>query len=74
MTEQKLIHDMVGRDVSLFYQRARVPVGDEVVLEARQLTGNGVEGVSFRCAGVRSSASREWTDREEPSSPSCSSG
>ena len=47
LTEQKLIHDMVGRDVSLFYQRAQVPVGDEVVLEARQLTGNGVEGVSF---------------------------
>jgi ribose transport system ATP-binding protein len=47
ITEQKLIHDMVGRDVSLFYQRTQVPIGDEVVFEARRLTGNGVEDVSF---------------------------
>ena len=47
LTEQKLIHDMVGRDVSLFYQRAQVPVGDEVVFEARRLTGNGVGDISF---------------------------
>jgi len=47
LTEQKLIHDMVGRDVSLFYQRDRLPIGDEVVFEARHLTGNGVRDVSF---------------------------
>jgi len=47
LTEQKLIRDMVGRDVSLFYQRDRIPIGDEVVFEARHLTGNGVRDVSF---------------------------
>ena len=46
LTEQKLIHDMVGRDVSLFYQRPRMPVGD-VVFEARKVNGNGVHDVSF---------------------------
>jgi ribose transport system ATP-binding protein len=46
VTEQKLIHDMVGRDVSLFYQRARYPIGD-VVFEARNLTGNGIADVSL---------------------------
>ena len=46
LTQQKLIHDMVGRDVSLFYQRPRLPVG-EVVFEARGLSGNGVSGASF---------------------------
>jgi ribose transport system ATP-binding protein len=46
LTEEKLIHDMVGRDVSLFYQRARVPIG-EVVFEARKLSGNGVKDISF---------------------------
>jgi ribose transport system ATP-binding protein len=46
VTEQKLIHDMVGRDVSLFYQRVRYPIG-EVVFEARNLTGNGVADVSL---------------------------
>jgi len=46
LTEQKLIHDMVGRDVSLFYQRKQVPIGD-VELETRHLTGNGVKDVSI---------------------------
>ena len=46
LTEQKLIHDMVGRDVSLFYQRKQVPIG-EVVLETRHLTGNGVKDISL---------------------------
>ncbi|MEI6875318.1 MAG: sugar ABC transporter ATP-binding protein [Spirochaetota bacterium] len=46
LTEQKLIHDMVGRDVSLFYQRPRMPIG-EVVFEARKLSGNGVQEVSL---------------------------
>jgi ribose transport system ATP-binding protein len=47
LTEQKLIRDMVGRDVSLFYQRDAIPIGDEVVFEARRLTGNGVRDVSL---------------------------
>jgi ribose transport system ATP-binding protein len=47
LTEQKLIRDMVGRDVSLFYQRDKTPVAADVVFEARGLTGNGVRDVSF---------------------------
>ncbi|MFZ4615973.1 MAG: sugar ABC transporter ATP-binding protein [Rectinemataceae bacterium] len=46
VTEQTLIRDMVGRDVSLFYQRAHFPIG-EVVFEARKLKGNGVTDVSL---------------------------
>jgi ribose transport system ATP-binding protein len=46
LTEQTLIRDMVGRDVSLFYHRERVPVGD-VVFEARNLSGNGVTNASL---------------------------
>ena len=41
-----LIHDMVGRDVSLFYQRQQVPIGD-VMFEARNLSGNGVKHASL---------------------------
>ncbi len=47
LTEQMLIHDMVGRDVSLFYQRQQVPIGD-VVFEARNLSGNGVRAASLK--------------------------
>jgi len=47
LTEQTLIRDMVGRDVSLFYQRDKPPVAADVVFEARGLTGNGVRDVSF---------------------------
>jgi ribose transport system ATP-binding protein len=47
LTEQQLIRDMVGRDVSLFYQRDRLPIEDDVVFETRHLTGNGVRDVSF---------------------------
>jgi len=47
LTEQKLIRDMVGRDVSLFYKRDRLPIGEDVVFEARHLSGNGVRDVSF---------------------------
>ncbi len=47
LTEQVLIHDMVGRDVSLFYRREQVPIGD-VVFEARNLSGNGVQDASLR--------------------------
>jgi len=46
LTEAKLIHDMVGRDVSLFYQRPRMAIG-ETTFEARGLSGNGVEDVSL---------------------------
>jgi ribose transport system ATP-binding protein len=44
--EQKLIHDMVGRDVSLFYQRDQVSVG-EVLFEAKNISGNGVKEASL---------------------------
>ena len=47
LTEQKLIRDMVGRDVSLFYQRKKLEVSEEIVFEARHLTGNGVRDISF---------------------------
>ncbi len=46
LTKTTLIRDMVGRDPSTFYERERVPRG-EVVLEARNVTGNGVRNVSF---------------------------
>jgi ribose transport system ATP-binding protein len=46
LTEQILIRDMVGRDVSLMYQRKRVPIG-ETVFEVKNLSGNGVEDVSL---------------------------
>jgi ribose transport system ATP-binding protein len=46
LTESMLIRDMVGRDVSLFYQRKKVPIG-EVIFEARQLNGNGLSDVSL---------------------------
>ncbi len=47
LTEQILIHDMVGRDVSLFYQRQQAPIGD-VVFEVRNVSGNGVSDASLR--------------------------
>jgi len=46
ITEQKLINDMVGRDVSLFYKRPAVPIG-KVLFEVKDLSGNGVEHASF---------------------------
>ena len=46
ITEQSLISEMVGRDVSMFYNREDVPVGD-VVFEAENISGNGVENCSF---------------------------
>ncbi len=46
ITEQKLINDMVGREVSLFYKRERVPIG-EVKFEVKNLKGNGVEDASL---------------------------
>ena len=46
INEEKLIRDMVGRDASAFYNRDFFETG-EVVLEAKNLTGNGIEDVSF---------------------------
>ena len=46
LTKTTLIKDMVGRDPSTFYKRERVERG-EVVLEVRNVTGNGVRNVSF---------------------------
>ncbi|HYY29858.1 MAG TPA: sugar ABC transporter ATP-binding protein [Chthoniobacterales bacterium] len=46
LAKESLIKDMVGRDPSTFYQRERVPIG-EVVLEARNVTGNGAKNISF---------------------------
>jgi ribose transport system ATP-binding protein len=47
LSEQRLIRDMVGRDVSLFEKRRPALPPGEVVLEARGLSGNGVRDVSF---------------------------
>jgi ribose transport system ATP-binding protein len=44
--EPQLIRDMVGRDASAFYSREHFTPG-EVVLEAKKLSGNGVNGISF---------------------------
>jgi ribose transport system ATP-binding protein len=46
LTRTTLIKDMVGRDPSTFYKRERVERGEKV-LEARNVTGNGVRSVSF---------------------------
>jgi ribose transport system ATP-binding protein len=46
ITEQKLINDMVGRDVSLFYKREKALIGD-VLFEIKDLKGNGVKNASF---------------------------
>jgi len=43
---QQLIRDMVGRDASAFYHRDFFEPG-EVVLEAKNLSGNGVNNISF---------------------------
>jgi ribose transport system ATP-binding protein len=48
LTEKQLIHDIVGRDVSLFYKRKSVPIGEEIVFETRGLTGNGVKDISLK--------------------------
>lgn len=45
--EKRVIRDMVGRDASLFYKREAVPIG-EVVFEAENLSGNGVQDISFQ--------------------------
>lgn len=45
--EPQLIRDMVGRDASAFYHRDFYEPG-EVVLEADNLSGNGVNDISFK--------------------------
>jgi len=46
LTEQQLIRDMVGRDVSAFYKREEAQIG-EVVFEAINMSGNGVINASL---------------------------
>jgi len=46
LTEQILIHDMVGRDVSQFYRREETSIG-EVIFEVRNLSGPGVKNASL---------------------------
>ena len=46
LTEQQLIKDMVGRDVSAFYKRDKAQIGD-VVFEAVNMSGNGVKQASI---------------------------
>ena len=50
LTEQMLIRDMVGRDVSLFYHREPVSPG-KVMFEVRNLSGNGVKSASLYVRG-----------------------
>jgi len=47
LTEEQLIRDMVGRDVSAFYKRDKAEIGD-VYYEAKGITGNGVSDVSLK--------------------------
>jgi ribose transport system ATP-binding protein len=46
LTEQQLIKDMVGRDVSAFYQRESASIGD-VMYEATNISGKGVKQASL---------------------------
>lgn len=46
LTEQQLIRDMVGRDVSAFYKREKAKIGD-IVFEAKNMSGNGVKNASL---------------------------
>lgn len=45
-SEQRLISDMVGRDVSMFYHREKVTKG-EIVFETHGITGNGDHNCSL---------------------------
>ncbi len=45
--KQGLIKHMVGRELGATYPQKK-PCSDEVVLEAEDLCGNGVEGISFK--------------------------
>lgn len=48
LTRQGLISMMIGKEVSSDCPPRTTPVGDEVVLEAENITGNGVADISFR--------------------------
>lgn len=56
LSEEQLISDMVGRDVSAFYNREKVNIQQDYLM-VKNLSGNGVEDVSFRvrkgeCLGI----------------------
>jgi ribose transport system ATP-binding protein len=46
LSEQVLIHEMVGRNVEMFFRREHFPIG-ETVLEAKNISGSGVHNASF---------------------------
>jgi ribose transport system ATP-binding protein len=46
LTEERLIKDMIGRDVSSLFVRERNEIG-EVAYEAKSISGNGVKNVSL---------------------------
>ncbi|MCK5736757.1 MAG: sugar ABC transporter ATP-binding protein [Spirochaetaceae bacterium] len=46
LSEQILINDMVGRDVSTFYKREKAEI-TEVLYEAENISGNGITDVSL---------------------------
>jgi ribose transport system ATP-binding protein len=48
VTTEKIISEMVGRDVSLFYSRERVPIDYTQAIEFRGFSGGVVKDVSFR--------------------------
>lgn len=47
LTEAQLIKDMVGRDVSAFYKRDKVSIGD-MMFEAENMSGNGVKSAALK--------------------------
>ena len=47
ITKAEMIRSMVGKDVLDIYPPRKGKVGDEVVLKAENLCGNGVENISF---------------------------
>jgi ribose transport system ATP-binding protein len=48
VTAEKIIGEMVGRDVSLFYSRERVPIDTTQAVEFRNFSGGAVKDVSLR--------------------------
>lgn len=46
-TEEQLVHDMIGREASSFYQRAHFPLGDGILEIQGFQRGNVVKNVSF---------------------------
>ena len=71
LTEQMLIHDMVGRDVSLFYRREQVPIGD-VVFEAQEPERErGAGRFTQECTAAKSWALQAWLAQAGRSWPNC---